>query len=85
MTPGSGDPKRPGFPPKGPGGPGGPGTPGGPGGLGQPTTEELDANLVELTVYGIAALYERPKPPETAPTGNQPPGTTPPVPGTPGK
>jgi hypothetical protein len=51
------------------------------GGYGTPTVEQNDPNLIEVAVYGIAALYERypPKPPKTegAPAGTNPPAAAP--------
>jgi hypothetical protein len=52
-TPTPGRPPLSGSP--GPGGPGFPGT--------THVEEEYDPNLMELAVYGVASLYERPKPP----------------------
>jgi hypothetical protein len=59
--------------------PGGPGGPLGPGGQPTARVDEPDTSLVELTVYGIATLYERFK--ERDPNAPQTPGS--PQPGTP--
>jgi len=48
---------------------------GGTGGMGQ---DEDDPNLVELSIYGIATLYERypPKKPDETTDANKPPETS---------
>jgi hypothetical protein len=56
----------------------------------QPVAKSPDDNLVEMTIYGVAALYRRPDPPKTTeqstptgpqqPGGVQPPVVTPPTP-----
>jgi hypothetical protein len=84
----SGDGRRPGGGRGGSGGFGGPGRPGGPGGPGRPggssdpsQAQTPDpASLVELTVYGVASLYERfpPKAAQPASTPASPP-TPPPA------
>jgi hypothetical protein len=67
------------FPPGGPG-PSPPPPGPGPGG-GKPGPTEADPNLVELGIYGIAALYERFDPSKAAPAtppGDKPPAGNPP-------
>jgi hypothetical protein len=72
-APGAAGPAMPSMP-GGFRGPGGPGMP--PGGTAGDAGDEADPNLVELTVYGIAVLYER-FPPKPKPEGdaNNPAGT----------
>jgi hypothetical protein len=90
--PGRGAPRF--RPPVGPGGAPPPGAAGLPPGMQPPgaaTREESMAGLVEMTIYGIASLYERfpPRPPQTpgtdatAATPSQPAAPTPEVPATP--
>jgi hypothetical protein len=74
-----GDP-RPGGPRPGGPMPGGP-MPGGPGSHPEVQAEDYDTNLVELTVYGIATLYERYKE-KTADTPQSPGAPPPGAPGT---
>jgi hypothetical protein len=63
-----------------PGRVGGPGAPGVPGGL-DTAGDETDPNLVEMTVYGIAVLYERyPPKPKPATDANTPGATSAPAP-----
>jgi hypothetical protein len=74
---GSSRPPRGGMPSMGPGGmPGGfpGGFPGLPGMSAQLIQDEDDPNLVELSIYGIATLYERypPKPPDPSADANKP-------------
>jgi hypothetical protein len=68
MGEGGGVPRSPrgGMPSMGPGGMGPGGFPGMPGMTGMTSQDEDDPNLVELSIYGIATLYERypPKPPD---------------------
>ena len=58
--------------PLGLGGQPGTGQPGSGSSLFTPTENEDEGNLVELTVYALASLYERYPPPATATAGNEP-------------